>query len=158
MTLEPLTTADLSLVPISVELARRLVAGDLSGVRPAPGWPHDDTMDGLRMSVERGHPPGWLVVHRGAVIGDCGLHGLPDAQGQVEIGYGLAEGWRGRGFGTEVVRTVADWLLGQPGVRALRAHTLPDNLASRRVLQKAGFRELGLDEGQVLYERLPAPG
>ncbi|MBO0702133.1 MAG: GNAT family N-acetyltransferase [Candidatus Dormibacteraeota bacterium] len=158
MILEPLTTPRLTLTPISTELARRIVAGDLSGVRAAPGWPHADTMDGLLMSVEHGHPSGWFVIHEGAVIGDCGLYGPPDPDGNVEIGYGLAEGWRGRGLGTDVVRALADWLEVQPGVSAVRAHTLPGNLASRRVLQKAGFRELRVEHGEVLYERCSPPG
>jgi RimJ/RimL family protein N-acetyltransferase len=113
-------------------------------------------MDGLRMSVERGYPSGWIVMHEGAVIGDCGLHGLPGAEGQVEIGYGLAEPWRGRGLGSEVVGALAGWLVVQPGVRVMRAHTLPDNKASRRVLEKAGFRERGLEHGEVLFERRSA--
>lgn len=152
MILEALATARLTLTPISSELARSLVAGDYSGVRAAPGWPHKDTMDGILMSVEHGHPSGWLVLHRAEVIGDCGIFGPPDADGHIEIGYGLAEGWRGRGLGTELVRAIVTWLLMQPGVRAVEARTLPENIASRRVLTKAGFRERGRDAGQVRYE------
>lgn len=152
MNLEPVTTARLTLTPISRDMCRRLLAGNLDGVRAAPGWPQEGTFDGLRMSVERGHPPGWLVVHEGVVIGDCGLHGPPDAEGRVEIGYGLAAGLRGRGLGTELVPAVSGWLLDQPGIRVVRAHTAPDNVASRRVLEKAGFRERGTEEGEVLYE------
>lgn len=153
MTLEPLTTPRLTLTPISVEMARRLVAGDLAGVRAAPGWPHKETMEGILMSVEHGHPSGWLVMHEGAVIGDCGIFGPPDAGGRIEIGYGLAESWRGRGLGTELVRALAAWLLVQPGVTVVRARTLPENIASRRVLGRAGFQELGLEKGEILYER-----
>jgi RimJ/RimL family protein N-acetyltransferase len=47
----------------------------------------------------------------------------------------------------------ADGLLRQPEVRQVQAHTLTDNMLSRRVLEKAGFRCLGLDEGEALYQR-----
>ena len=44
----PLKTARLRLVPVTTEVARGVVAGDLSvlaaaGLTAAEGWPHDDT-------------------------------------------------------------------------------------------------------------------
>jgi len=51
------------------------------------------------------------------------------------------------------VLAVTEWLLSQPEVRQVQAHTLTDNMPSRRVLEKAGFRYLGLDEGEALYQR-----
>jgi RimJ/RimL family protein N-acetyltransferase len=51
------------------------------------------------------------------------------------------------------VAAVTEWLLSQPGVREVRAHTLTCNAPSRRVLEKAGFTYVGLDEGEALYRR-----
>jgi len=51
------------------------------------------------------------------------------------------------------VAVLTGWLLSQPGVREVRAHTLTSNAPSRRVLEKAGFAYLGLDEGEALYQR-----
>ena len=153
--LAPLPTARLRLEPLTAETARATVAGDLSwltaaGLAAADGWPHDDTADGLAMAGKAGYPPGWLVTAGGAVIG---THGPVDEAGRVEIGYGLAEPSRGQGYGSEAVAAVTDWLLSQPGVRQVRAHTLTSNAPSRRVLEKAGFAYVGLDEGEALYQR-----
>jgi RimJ/RimL family protein N-acetyltransferase len=71
----------------------------------------------------------------------------------VEIGYGLAAPSRGQGYGSEAVAAVTEWLLSQPGVRQVRAHTLTDNAPSRRVLEKAAFTYVCLDEGEALYQR-----
>ena len=138
--------------------ARAILAGDLSalttaGLTAADGWPHEDTADGLAMAGKAGYPPGWLVTAGGAVIGDCGTHGPVDEAGRVEIGYGLAAPSRGQGYGSEAVAAVTEWLLSQPGVRQVRAHTLTSNAPSRRVLEKAGFTYVGLDEGEALYQR-----
>ena len=151
-------TARLRLEPMTAETARAILAGDMSwlavaGLAAADGWPHDDTADGLAMAVKAGYPPGWLVTARGAVIGDCGTHGPVDEAGRVEIGYGLAAPSRGQGYGSEAVAAVTEWLLSQPGVREVRAHTLTSNAPSRRVLEKAGFTYVGLDEGEALYQR-----
>ena len=141
-----------------METARAIVAGDVSGLvaaalAAADGWPHEDTADGLTMAVKAGYPPGWLVTAGGTVIGDCGTHGPVDEAGVIEIGYGLAAPSRGQGYGSEAVLAVTEWLLSQPEVRLVQAHTLTDNVPSRRVLEKAGFRYLGLDEGEALYQR-----
>ena len=156
--LVPLQTARLRLEPLTAETARAILAGDLSGLAAAglaaaDGWPHEDTADGLTMAVKAGYPPGWLVTAGGTVIGDCGTHGPVDEAGVIEIGYGLAAPSRGQGYGSEAVQAVTEWLLSQPEVRQVQAHTLTDNMPSRRVLEKAGFRYLGLDEGEALYQR-----
>lgn len=146
-----LATARLRLAPITAEAARAILAGDLAGLRAGAGWPHEGTRNGLTMAVTSGHPPGWLVTADGVVIGDCGIHGPADETGRVEIGYGLAAPYRGRGYGTEVVAAITGWLLSLPEVREVRAETLLDNVASRRVLEKNGFAVAGVANGHAIY-------
>jgi len=135
------------LVPQTMEQARALLEGRDPGLDLAPGYPHADTADGLRMWVEHGGPDwseggGWFVTlaDDGRVVGDCGTAGPPDDEGRQEIGYGLAAPFRGQGLGTEAVRVMADWLAGLPEVRALTADVEVGNDASRRLLERLGFR------------------
>jgi hypothetical protein len=65
----------IALVPLIVENARRIVAGDLGSLEHVSGWPHEDTIDGVRLA-ESGASV-WLVVLDGVVIGDCGTTGPP---------------------------------------------------------------------------------
>jgi len=143
-----IATPSLLLEPLSVDGARAIVAGDVSGVRPGRGWPHADTADGLRVALTRGHAPGWLVTLDGTVIGDCGTHGDPDEQGEVELGFGLAAPYRGRGYGTEMARALSAWLLAQPDVRRVIGRVELANTPSRRALERAGFI---LDSSGALY-------
>lgn len=46
---------------------------------------------------------------------------------------------------TETVRALCAWAKQQPGVRQLTAETEPDNRASQRVLQRAGFHPAEAD-------------
>jgi GNAT superfamily N-acetyltransferase len=141
----------LVLVPVSSELAEAITAGDLSAVNPGEGWPHQGTLDGFRMALARGHAPGWLVTADGLTIGDCGVHGEPDEQGVVEIGFGLAAPYRGVGYGTELVIALSDWLLGQREVAQLCARAALDNWPSRRALERAGFRLESEDDQYARY-------
>ena len=152
---EPIPTRRLVLVPVAPSTARAVVSGDLSGLRVGDGWPHEDSLDGLRMTAER-TASCWFVTLEGVVIGDCGTHGPPDDRGDVEIGFGLAAPSRGRGYGTEVVAGLSQWLLRQPGVRRVVAREVPaDNLPSRRALERAGFVVELSDERRVWYALAP---
>ncbi len=104
------------------------------------------------MAIAHGHPAGWFVLLDGAVIGDCGTHGAPDSDGVVEIGYGLSSYYRGMGFGSEAVAAISNWLLDRPHVHIIRASTEPSNTASRRVLEKAGYRLVHTSLTNCVYE------
>ena len=82
----------------------------------------------------------WLVTLDGVVIGDCGTHGPADENGDIELGYGLAAPFRGRGFGNEMAIGLTEHLRRLPGVRRVVANeVLADNVPSRRALERAGF-------------------
>ena len=87
-----IATARLVLAPVSEAVATAVVAGDVSTLTAGEGWPHADTLDGLRMALAHGHSPGWLVTLEGVVIGDCGTHGEPDETGESSWDMG----WRSR--------------------------------------------------------------
>jgi RimJ/RimL family protein N-acetyltransferase len=88
---------------------------------------------------------GFSLVHRetGVPIGTCGFKGPPAADGVVEIAYGVDPDHQGKGYATEAAEALVLFAFGSPGVRVVRAHTLPEASASTRVLTKCGFRCIG---------------
>ena len=85
----------------------------------------------------------WLIVRKdGKCIGNLSFKGVPD-NGMVELGYGIAEEYRGLGYATEAVETILTWAFDQPGVTSVAAETEEGNVASRRVLEKCGFIPAG---------------
>jgi RimJ/RimL family protein N-acetyltransferase len=148
----PIVTPRLVLEPVTAAVASAVVAGDLSSLEAAEGWPHDDTLDAMRMMTEPDAGPGWFITAGGRVIGDCGAFAWPDRSGTVEIGYGLAAPARGRGYATEAVRALCSWLVTDTGAAVITAVTDADgNRPSRRVLEKIGFAVTAEDDGQVSY-------
>jgi ribosomal-protein-alanine N-acetyltransferase len=156
-----------ALVPVPHAVAVAVAASEpvepalaAAGLRPAPGWPHEDTPDALRPLAEHGAEGDvgtWLVVVDGEVVGDCGWFGPPDDAGVVEVGYGLAPGSRGQGLGTEAVAVLTAWVEQQPGVRLVTAEVLPGNEASLRLLDRLGFAEHGSHPPYLRLVRTP-PG
>lgn len=76
----------------------------------------------------------------GAILGRVNLVEAKD--GSAELGYRVAERATGRGLATWAVGEVVELARGY-GLRELRAKTTADNLASRKVLARAGFTETG---------------
>jgi RimJ/RimL family protein N-acetyltransferase len=63
---------------------------------------------------------------------------------QVEIGYVLVPGERGKGYGSEAVQIMVDYLFLHKNIVRIQAMTHTANIASQRVLEKAGFRKEGI--------------
>jgi len=62
----------------------------------------------------------------------------PLEDGEVEIGYGMAPAYQGRGLATQAARALTDEALAQ-GASRVSAFTAPDNTASCRLLQRIGY-------------------
>jgi len=87
----------------------------------------------------------------GEYAGDIGLYYWEPTTQQGMVGYSLLPEWRGRGFATRSVRLVADWAIRRVGLIRVIAGTAADNVASQRVLERAGFVREG-------YQRARLPG
>jgi RimJ/RimL family protein N-acetyltransferase len=61
----------------------------------------------------------------------------------LEISCVLASNERGKGYGLEATRLMVDYLFLSKDVARIQAHTNAGNMASQKVLQKAGFKKEG---------------
>lgn len=77
------------------------------------------------------------------LIGLCSFGGPPDAEGGVEISYGIVPEFEGQGYATEAARLLVDHAFAGGQVRRVWAHTLPEESASTRILAKCGFKHCG---------------
>jgi len=108
--------------------AGRVVGPEAGQVAAEPG----DEDWGHRQVVERAS---------GLVVGGIGFFG-PPRDGEVEIGYGIVPSRQGRGYATEALRTMIAMAWADARVTAVVAETDPGNVASQRVLERAGFRQI----------------
>lgn len=82
-----------------------------------------------------------LVAEDGSVLGRFNLYEFKDAT--AALGYRVAQDVAGRGVATATVREMGRLAVAQYGLRALTAATSRENVASRKVLTKAGFVPVG---------------
>jgi ribosomal-protein-alanine N-acetyltransferase len=85
----------------------------------------------------------WEIVLKkeNRIIGGLCFKGCPDEKGRVEIGYGMQEKYRGKGYTTEAVKELINWAFSFNSVTEIIAETEKDNLPSHRVLEKVGMEK-----------------
>lgn len=82
-----------------------------------------------------------LIAEDGAVLGRFNLVDIEDHT--AELGYRVAQRVAGRGVATATVRDLCQLAVSAYGLRTLRAAAVHRNIASQRVLLKAGFVPVG---------------
>ena len=82
-----------------------------------------------------------LAAEDGSVLGRFNLYRFAD--GTAELGYRVAQHAAGRGLATATVRELCRLAAARHGLRTLRAATSHANVASQKVLAKAGFVPVG---------------
>ncbi len=125
------------------DTAGQVTAGDAGAgqaARQAAAEPGDEDW-GHRQIVERASD---------LVVGGIGFFGPPRG-GEVEIGYGIVPSRQGRGYATEALRTMIAMAWADARVTVVVAGTDPGNVASQRVLEKAGFRRIAAT-GEFRYQ------
>ena len=113
------------------------------------GWPHprEESAGFLSRLVarfrERGYGQWAVTLKGGGLIGYCGLKNLADTA-DVELLYGIAEEYWGRGLVTEASCASLRFGFEEAGLDQIVGIAMPENLASRRVMEKLGMREEGM--------------
>lgn len=165
MEIKSIKTERLTLTPITLEITKGLLDGDKSvlgkyGLKADEQWPTADDYDILPVICQalekNGQPSGfetWMIARTrdGRVIGDIGFYGMPDERGEVEIGFGLAENERGKGYASEALNAMMAWLRAHAQVKAVKARCLSDNPPSARLLEKAGLKEAYRDKERIYW-------
>lgn len=137
-----------------------LLCARLGGVALAEGWSHFTEALAWMRDYLREHPDetGWwtyFIVHRAdlRLIGTAGFKGLPTPEGEVEIGYEIADGYSGQGLASETARALVAHAFAQSGVHTIVAHTLAEENASVAVLRRLGFvfagEKIDLTDGRI---------
>jgi len=111
---------------------------------PSP-YTCEDAETYLRGCIESGderHPFAIVDAATGRLLGsiDMGVNAMRTGH----VGYWVAAEARGRGVCTRALGTLARWALEELELQRLELVTDPDNVASQRVAEKAGFRREGV--------------
>ena len=149
-------TKRLTVYPASEEQMKAFIAAQTVNILKAA---YTEMLDGCLA-----HPDEWewyavwmIEAKDGTHIGELCFKGV-DPSGSTEIGYGIAETHQGRGYATEAVTAAVSWALAQKPITCVTAEVDKDNIASVKVLEKAGFVPTGRcgEEGPIYSKSKPS--
>jgi ribosomal-protein-alanine N-acetyltransferase len=114
--------------------------------------PHQqDLIRAKREMFSLGTEVPWVLVEEDGsheaerIIGTITLTGIVRGPFlSANLGYWVDQEHVGRGIGSAAVRFVAGYAAQELGLHRIQAATLPGNAASRKVLARAGFTEIGV--------------
>lgn len=146
----------------TADVGRHLAGEDEETARRFGWWPRQGTERTVLDAYER-----WARQWReggstrafatrdamtGLLVGGCELRIQPDRSG--EVSYWTHASQRGRGYAARSLRLLCGYAA-SIGIAELQSHVAPDNLASRRVAEAAGFaaREVFRAEDGQVYVR-----
>lgn len=84
----------------------------------------------------------FLKKDENKIIGNGGFKGVADDNGMVEIGYAVSPLYENQGLATEAARGMIDYAFSWSNISMVDAHTLAEENASGRVLQKCGMTRI----------------
>jgi ribosomal-protein-alanine N-acetyltransferase len=89
------------------------------------------------------HGFGWMTVwekETEALVGRSGVGFHRLWPHDPEVGWLIDRPWQGRGYATEAGAACIDFAFGELGLARVVSICTPENLPSRRVMEKLGFR------------------
>jgi RimJ/RimL family protein N-acetyltransferase len=138
------------------------IAQNLRDVFPSP-YTRADGEAWLALAMQFQPESSFAIEHAGEAVGGIGLHlGKDIERVSAEVGYWLGECVWGRGIATAALAGLTQYAFGAFNLTRIFALPFADNLASRRVLEKAGFtleailRNSAIKKGQIRDQALYA--
>jgi RimJ/RimL family protein N-acetyltransferase len=101
-----------------------------------------------RNNKEFNQPESWYQVlitdkETKAVIGDVGIHFFGSENLQVELGITLNKNFHGKGYASEALKGVINFLFNDLKKHRIMASINPDNIDSLNLMERIGFRKEG---------------
>ena len=110
----------------------------MPGSRP---WPREAAEREIGKIIEHWNERGygrWAVIYGDDLIGWCGIEHLKEL-GETEVAYLLDKEYWNRGIATKAAERSLDFGFENVGLGRIIALAFPENIASRRVMEKIGM-------------------
>lgn len=165
--IEQLVTKNLILKPFTIPFCQNILNNDFSDLekwnyQKGKSWPDTDVLETLPRIINNltkvGYPSGfesWMIIKKDTkeIIGDLGFKGFNDKDENVDIGYGIIQEERRKGFAEEAVREIIKWAFLHEKIKEITANCLATNSSSINLLNKFNFTKICV-ENEMIYWNL----
>lgn len=97
----------------------------------------------IRNMIANNEGIGWAMTLKGdnKLIGHISLHVLIKEHYRAEVGYMMHPDHYGKGIMDEALKAVIDYGFNTIGLHSMEANVSPENTASRKLLERNGFKQ-----------------
>ncbi len=127
---------------LAIALSNKKIQDNLRDGLPYP-YTEQDGADYISamLSADENETFAFAITVDGKAVGSIGVFRQVNIHRQTaELGYYLAEEYWGKGIMTEAVKQICEYVFGKSDIIRIYAEPFAYNVASCRVLEKAGFQ------------------
>ncbi|MBK8522376.1 MAG: GNAT family N-acetyltransferase [Chitinophagaceae bacterium] len=165
--IDKLVTDRLILIPFTTQICKNVLDNDFSdlitlNLKKGKSWPDADVLDTLPRVINNlnkvGYPTGyesWMIIKKDTleIIGDVGFKGINMDEENIDLGYGIIEEERRKGYAAEAVKEIISWAFLNNNIREITANCLTENTNSMKLLLKFNFTQKRI-AGNTIYWKL----
>ncbi len=165
LAIDKLITERLILLPFTIDLCRNILKNDYKdldvlNLKKGISWPDADVLDTLPRIINNlnkvEYPTGfesWMIIKKDTleVIGDLGFKGFNKVAENIDLGYGIIEEERRKGYAAEAVSALISWALLNKKVKEITANCATENISSISLLNKFNFKQVKIEEGMIYW-------
>lgn len=104
----------------------------------------DEQKDWIEKNRQDSDVVQFLIEYQGEKAGNMSLHGLESDYRRGEFGISIHPEFQGKGIGTKSVKMITKYAFETLNFHKLKGGYLEHNHASKKVMEKAGFKEEGI--------------
>ncbi|MDH6252406.1 ribosomal-protein-alanine N-acetyltransferase [Chryseobacterium sp. H1D6B] len=163
MAVKQIETERILLIPYNKTLINKIQQEDYTifddmNLIPAKDWPDEDVLETLPrvlINLEKVSAPtgfeSWMIIakEKNEIIGDIGFKGLPDSEGRIDLGYGIVESARKKGYAREAASALIKWAFKDSKVLEITAKCDIKNTGSINLLTSINFERTNIEENMI---------
>ena len=113
---------------------------DYKGVPPL-----DYFINGVKELIARHEEYPLCITLNGKIIGEVTMHNF-DQKNRAEVGVRILPEYQNKGYGSQAIKCLTDYLIDIVGVSAVKAKCFLENTPSKKMFEKLGFKLVKKDE------------
>ncbi|MBC5793174.1 MAG: GNAT family N-acetyltransferase [Nanohaloarchaea archaeon] len=130
------------------EFLRKLInhenVRDTIGMAPKPKNLKDEE-EHVELASEQDDAAYFLIEYEGEKVGTISLENINRDYRRCHLGLSIHPDYHGQGIGTTSVQMITDYAFKDLNMHKVRGGYLEHNPASKRIMEKAGFQEEGIE-------------
>ncbi|WP_413532837.1 GNAT family N-acetyltransferase [Empedobacter brevis] len=166
--LKELCSERLILIPFTISICKNILENNYTDLEQlnlvrGNGWPDEDMVETLprimnnlsKIDYLTGFES-WMIVKKSSreVIGDVGFKGYNFVTRSCDIGYGIIEAERKKGFASEAAAELINWAFSKETLEEITACCLIENIDSIKLLKRLNFTEIDRDSTTIYWSLL----